>query len=280
MPIACVDGRDLHYETRGSGDPLLLIQGLSGTHLSWGELFLGELERDFQLIAYDHRGIGFSAGDGGPFSIADLAADAVGLLDKLGIERAHVMGVSMGGMVAQELALGHSGRVLSLTLGCTYAGGEGSRLTDQAVIQRLMTASLSGDRELALRTGWEVNTSAAFAAEPANYQAFREMASQLPAPIPVLLQQMQATLVHDTSARLPSLDVPTLVVHGDEDQMLDLSNGRHIAGLIPGARVRILERTGHLFWWERPHDSAELARDHVARLTSPASRKPTLEPAA
>ena len=270
MPTASIDGRELHYETRGSGPVLLLIQGLSGTHLAWGEPFLGELEGEFQLIVYDHRGIGLSADAGGPFTIADLAGDAAGLLGHLGIERAHVIGVSMGGMVAQELALGHPDLVLTLTLGCTYAGGEGSRLTDPAVIQRLMVASMSGDRELALRTGWEVNASAAFAAAPGNYEEFREMAARLPAPIPVLLQQMQATLAHDTSSRLASLDVPTLVVHGDEDQMLDVSNAGQIAALIPGARLETFEDTGHLFWWERPQESAALVRDHVARASAAA----------
>lgn len=268
MPTASVDGRQLHYETRGSGPALLLIQGLSGTHLAWGEPFLNELGDDLQVISYDHRGIGLSGDAGGPFTIADLAADAAALLGELGIEHAHVVGISMGGMVAQELALAEAGLLLTLTLGCTYAGGEGSRLTDPAVIQRLMVASMSGDRDLALRTGWEVNASAAFAAAPGNFEQFRAMAERLPAPIPVLLQQMQATLVHDTSDRLSSLDVPTLVIHGAEDQMLDVSNARHIAAMIPGARLEILEDTGHIFWWERPHDAAKLVLDHVARATA------------
>ena len=264
MPSATIDGRDLHYETRGDGPALLLIQGLSGTHRSWGEPFLEALGDDLRLVIYDHRGIGLSGDDGAPFSIADLAGDAAALLAHLEIEQADVMGISMGGMVAQELALARPELLRSLTLGATYAGGTGSQITDQAVAQRLVSAGLSGDRELALRTGWEVNVSAGFAAQPGAFETFSAMARQLPAPIPVLMAQMQAALVHDTSARLASISAPTLVIHGDEDQMLGVANARHIASLIPGARLEILERCGHIFWWERPQETAALVHAHVA----------------
>jgi 3-oxoadipate enol-lactonase len=258
----------LHRETRGDGEPLLLIQGLSGTHLSWGEPFLAALAPGLTEILYDHRGIGLSPPRDGAFTIADLAADALALLDELGLESAHVMGISMGGMVAQELVLAAPERVRSLTLGCTYAGGAGSRLTDDAVSQRLTMTAMSGDREAMLRTAWDLNVSAAFAAGPAHYEAFRAMAVQLPAPLPVLMRQLQAVLGHDTSARLGSITAPTLVIHGSDDQVLNVANARHIAGLIPGARLEILEGTGHMFWWERPDESARLVREHVLAATA------------
>jgi pimeloyl-ACP methyl ester carboxylesterase len=257
------DARRLHHETRGEGEPLLLIQGLSGTHLSWGEPFLSALGDGLSVTAYDHRGIGRSSPLDGSFTIADLAGDAIGLLDELGLESAHVMGISMGGMVAQEVALAAPERVRSLTLGCTYAGGEGSRLTDQGVSQRLITAAMSGDRELVLRTGWELNVSPEFAAEPGNFEAFKAMAGQVPVAVTVLFEQLQAVLGHDTSTRLSSISAPTLVVHGDGDQILNVANAHHIAGLIPGARLEILEGAGHMFWWERPEETARLVREHV-----------------
>src|SRR5215207_2055432 len=99
-----VNGTDLFFERRGEGEPLLLIQGMAGHSLHWGEPFLRELERDFELILYDHRGLGRSAPHEGAFTIADLAGDAAALLDGLGLDDAHVLGISMGGMVAQELA--------------------------------------------------------------------------------------------------------------------------------------------------------------------------------
>src|SRR5689334_3317438 len=103
MAHLTVNGFELFHQRRGSGEPLLLIQGMSGTHLSWGEPFVQDLERSFDVIAYDHRGIGRSSPVTDPFTIGDLAEDAAGLLDALGLESAHVLGISMGGMIAQEL---------------------------------------------------------------------------------------------------------------------------------------------------------------------------------
>lgn len=265
MSHLTIGGRRLFHQRRGSGEPLLLIMGMSGTHLSWGEPFISDLERDFDVVAYDHRGIGRSDPESEAFSIADLADDAAGILDALGWETAHVYGISMGGMIAQELALKHPERIRTLTLGCTYCGGPGSALAPQATIEKLSAGMMSGDRELAIRNGFEINVSDAFAAEPGNYETFREMAKSLPAPVPVIMLQMQAIGGHDTSARLHELaDLPVLVVHGDEDRMLPAENGRLIASLIPGARLELLEGTGHMYWWERPSRSAELFRDHAS----------------
>jgi pimeloyl-ACP methyl ester carboxylesterase len=264
MSHLTVGGRRFFHQRRGAGtEPLLLIQGMSGTHLSWGEPFVAGLEDAFDVVAYDHRGIGRSDPVTGPFTIKELAQDAVGLLDQLGWETAHVAGISMGGMVAQELALAHPERIRTLTLGCTYSGGEGSQLAPASTLARLAAGMQSGDRELAFRTAFEVNVSPEFAARPGAYEAFREMAKSLPAPVATILLQMQAIATHDTSTRLPSLDVPTLVVHGDADGMLPVANGRMIASLIPGARLEILPGVGHMFWWEQPERSAELIRGHA-----------------
>jgi 3-oxoadipate enol-lactonase len=267
MSHLTVGARRLFHQRAGAGEPLLLIQGMSGTHLSWGEPFASDLARDFDTVAYDHRGIGRSDRVEDPFSIAELAEDAAGVLDALGWESAHVLGISMGGMVAQELALAHPDRIRSLTLGCTYCGGPGSATAPPSTLQRLSAGMLSGDRELAIRTAFEVNVSAAFAAQDGAYEAFRAMAKSLPAPVPVIMLQMQAIAGHDTSARLPSLDRPTLVIHGDQDAMLPVENGRMIASLVPDAALEILEGVGHMFWWEQPARSAELVRAHALAAT-------------
>jgi pimeloyl-ACP methyl ester carboxylesterase len=253
----------LHHVRRGSGEPLLLIQGMSGHALHWGEPFLSELERDFDVIAFDNRGTGYSPRVDAPFSIADLADDAAGVLDELGLESAHVLGISMGGMVAQELVLRHPDRVRTLALGCTYAGGAEGRLSAPEVVQQLGEAMQSGDRERAIRVGWSLNVSSAFAADEANYDAFREVAMTKPVAVQVIMLQMQAISGHDTSARLGGIEVPTLVIHGSEDQMLDVSNGEAIARAIPGARLERLEGVGHMFWIEQPQRSAELVREHA-----------------
>ena len=254
---------ELHYVQRGEGEPLLLIQGMSGTHLSWGEPFLRELERDFAVTAYDHRGIGRSGRVTDPFSIADLADDAARLLDRLDLDSAHVLGISMGGMVAQQLALRHPDRLRTLALGCTYAGGAGSALTDPAVFQRLSASWATGDRDRILRTAWEINVSDRFAGDEDAYQAFRSAALELPVSMKVIAAQLQAIAVHDTSERLREIAVPTLVIHGDEDRMLGVANGRLIAEKIPQARLEVLEGVGHLFWVEEPERSAALVREHA-----------------
>src|ERR1700730_3236540 len=126
MAIVRVGEIELDYERSGSGPPLLAIMGMSGRALHWGEPFLAALREDFEVLVYDHRGVGASSHLDGPISIVQLAEDAAGLLRALGLESAHVLGISMGGMVAQELALAHPELVRTLTLGCTYCGGEGS----------------------------------------------------------------------------------------------------------------------------------------------------------
>ncbi len=264
MGIAKAGKIELSYERAGEGPPLLLIMGMSGTKHHWGDAVLEQLRRDFDTIVYDHRDAGESSRTGKPFTIAELAEDAAGLLQALRLDSAHVMGISMGGMVAQELALAHPERIRSLTLGCTYCGGEGSSLTSEEVMGRIMEGMSSGDRERAIRTGWEVNVSPSFAADEDAYARFLANGMRYALPVAVIMKQMRAIVGHDTSARLPDLRTPTLVVHGTLDQMLPVENGHMIAGLIPDARLEILEGIGHMFFIERPEQTAELVREHAA----------------
>jgi pimeloyl-ACP methyl ester carboxylesterase len=239
-----------------------MIQGMSATHLAWGRPFGSLLEQSFDCISFDNRGMGLSAPAPEPFTIAEMAADAVGLLDALGVESAHVLGISMGGMIAQELALGHPKRVRSLTLGCTYCGGPGSQLMDPADFQGLAEAMASGDRSRVQRAMWELNLSPGFRKDESRYEDFTEMANALPARRETIGMQIQAISAHDTSSRLSGLKPPTLVIHGTEDRVLGVANGRMIAPLIP-APLETLEGVGHMFWWEQPQLSAELIRDHA-----------------
>jgi pimeloyl-ACP methyl ester carboxylesterase len=254
---------ELDYERGGSGEPLLLIMGMSGTALHWSEAFLDMLREDFDVIVYDHRGVGASTRLDGSLTIAQMADDAAALLRALDIDAAHVMGISMGGMIAQELALSEPQLLNTLTLGCTYCGGPGSALSSPDVMQRLSEAMMSGDRALALRVGWEINVSPTMAADERAAAEFIAIGEQRPVAVPVVLAQLQAVVAHDTSARLPQLRLPTLVIHGTEDQLLPVQNGRLIASLIPGAELEIFDGVGHLFFWERAERTAELVRAHA-----------------
>jgi 3-oxoadipate enol-lactonase len=261
MPTADVGGRRLFYERRGAGEPLLLIQGMAGHHGSWGEPFLTALARDFDVISFDQRGMGGSDDVPGDFTVADLADDAAALLDALDRPDSHVVGVSLGGMVAQELALRHPARVRRLVIGCSYPGGAGASLKASGPI-RMMTAMHAHDEAQAVRAAYVSNLSAAYAADERNYAAFSAMALSVPAAVPVILRQAKAAFAHDASTRLGAITAPTLVLHGDEDDMMELLNSELIAAAIPGAALHVFEHTGHMFWWEHPAAAAEVIRDH------------------
>lgn len=263
MPKVGVGDLELNYERGGAGEPLLLIQGMSANHRAWGNPFRSLLEEQFEVVVFDNRGMGLSDPAPDPFSIADMAADTVGLLDTLGLESAHVLGISMGGMIAQELALAHPERLRSLALGCTYSGGEGSQLMDPADFQGLIEAMASGDQDRVFRAMYELNLSPGFRAEESRFGAFTTMAGELPSPRETIALQLQAIMGHDTSDRLPGLTVPTMVIHGTVDRVLGVANGRQIASLVPGSRLEIYEDVGHMFWWEQPERSAGLIREHA-----------------
>jgi 3-oxoadipate enol-lactonase len=263
VPTAQISAAELHYERSGSGEPLLLIQGMSGTHVSWGDPFLAPLRQSFDVVAFDNRGIGLSAPVDGPFTIAEMAADTAELMEELEIESAHVVGISMGGMIAQELALAHPERLRSLTIGCSYCGGPGSQLIPRENAEKLAAGMSSGDRDKAIRASYEVNLSPGFRAEESRYAAFHKMATIVPAARQTIELQVQAIFGHDTSGRLGQVATPTCVVHGSEDGVLPYPNGELIASLIPGSRLKTLAGVGHMFWWEQPKVSADLVREHA-----------------
>jgi pimeloyl-ACP methyl ester carboxylesterase len=262
MPNVDASGTDLHYKRSGDGEPLLLIQGMSATHLAWGRPFLADLERSFECIVFDNRGMGKSGRAELPFEITHMAADAVALLDALEIESTHVFGASMGGMIAQEVALAHPDRIRTLTIGASYCGGTEGTLMDPEDLKMLGAAMASGDREQVYRAMWEINMSPGFRADDSRFAEFRQMAVALPAPGPVIMQQMRACSAHDTSARLGQISVPAQVIHGTEDRLLGVGNGRQIASLL-GIEPQLLDGVGHMFWWEQPERSAALVREHA-----------------
>ena len=268
MQVQIAQGIALDCERSGAGPPLLMIMGLAGTRHHWNEAFLAQLRGDFELITFDHRGIARSSPAQEPFELADLARDAAALLDALELDSAHVLGISMGSMVAQELALAHPELVRTLTLGCTYCGGPHSVPTSREVLARLAAGMSSGDYEVAARALWEVNVSAPVAADPEMWQRFLAAGREHRVPREVIVLQWQAIARHDTSARLgglaaPPLAAPPLAIHGTADQMVDVANGRQTASLIPGCRLELMEGVGHLFFWEEPPRAAELVREHA-----------------
>src|SRR3954454_112706 len=202
MPTVDAAGSEQHYLRAGEGEPLLLIQGMSATHLTWGGSFLSELETHFECIVFDNRGMGLSGQAELPFTIADMAADTAALLDALELETTHVVGISMGVMIAQELALAHPERIRTLTIGASYCGGPNGTLMAPEDLQMLGAAYASGEPEQVFRAMWEINLSPTFREDDSRFATFVEMGSALSSPQPVIMQQMQACARHDTHERL------------------------------------------------------------------------------
>ncbi len=251
-------GTTVAVETTGSGDPLLLIQGMSGHLAMWGDAFISDLARTFEVITFDHRGVGTSSPATENFTVTDLATDAAALLEALGHESAHVMGISMGGMVAQELTLSFPKRARSLVLGCTTPGGP--EAFDAPGPGLMVEAIQTRDPAVATRVGFDVNVSPEFAAREGEYERFRRISLSRRVPAAVVAMQAVACLQHDARERLAQIDVPTSVVHGSADLMISPREGERLAALMPGAEFSRWEGVGHLLWWERPVETAELVR--------------------
>lgn len=244
----------------GPGEPLLLIMGVAGHHRMWSEAFIARLAERFDVVAFDNRGIGSSFRAEAGFTLDDLAGDAAAVLDHLGWGSAHVMGISMGGVIAQELVLAHPERVRTLTLGCTWpdpadvwAPGVG----------KLAEAATSGDAALAAQLMFEANVSPAFAAESGRFEEFGTVAGSVKVPGPVVLMQMQAAAAHDALSRLVEVTAPTLVIHGTADDIILASAGERLAAAIPRATLDLWDGVGHLFFWEQPDRAAEAVTKHA-----------------
>jgi pimeloyl-ACP methyl ester carboxylesterase len=250
----------LAYLRSGQGEPLLLIMGVAGHHRVWSDRFIERLAERFDVVAYDHRGIGRSARADTAFTIPDLAEDAAAVLDHLSWDSAHVMGHSLGGTIAQELALAHPDRIRTLTLASTW-GGPGE--TWGPGVLALAQAGTGGDPETIVRGTFAANVSARFAAGAGTFEAFAKTIATYRIPGPVVLLQMEAAAAHDALARLGELDHKTLVIHGTADEIIVRSAGERLSVQIPGAELELFDGLGHLFFWEQPDRSAELIIKHA-----------------
>ena len=260
----------LYHERHGTGEPLLLVTGFAISAAVF-EPVLGLYAAHFECILYDHRGSGRSHGRApAPRTMGALADDAAGLLDELGIERAHVYGVSMGGMVAQEIALRHPDRVRTLILGCTSPGGP--------------RAARPGVRELAALAGGTVGersprAAALFSADfrrrhPRRVRELLRPFNAHPTPRAAVVAQIAASALHDTCSRLERIAAPTLVLHGERDHLVPLANGRTLARLIPGAELRVIRGAGHAYALERPHAALEALLTWLTRTREEAHVAP------
>jgi 3-oxoadipate enol-lactonase len=248
------------FEEHGNGTPLLLIHGLGYGRWGWGPA-LPLLAGRHRVLAFDNRGIGASEVPPGPYSARAMAEDAVAVLDGARVDRARVLGTSLGGMVAQELAIGFPERVERLVLACTTPGGERAVPFPEPT-RRLLEQAQSLDPLVALRRF--VENALAPGAPAALIEEIYALRLANP-PDPVGWQgQAAAAAAFDGWERLPEIEAPTLVLHGDRDQVVDPGNAALLAKRVPGARVEIFDGCGHLFFWEMPARFAAAVGEFLA----------------
>jgi 3-oxoadipate enol-lactonase len=255
MPRIGVNDIHLHYDVYGEGEPLLLITGFGASSATWRPEFLTGLARFFKVITFDNRGTGRSDQPDGPVSMTLLADDAAGLLDALGIGRTNVFGASMGGNVAQELALNHPRRVAGLVLGCTYCGDKAGIPLDRDRFAA-MRAPAAGDPREEARLEWPTVYAPEFIAANRDFlESELERTLEYPTPPTTLRRQREATTVWSSRERLRLISAPTLIVTGDRDERMDPRNSAILHEHIADSHVHIVERAGHKFWNSHPGET-------------------------
>ena len=248
------------YEERGDGPPLLLVHGLGYDHHGWGPL-PALLVPDFRLVLVDNRGVGESDAPEGPYTIAGLAADAVAVLDAAGIDRAHVVGVSLGGFVAQELAIAHPERVDRLVLLSTSPGGPNQYPMPAETVE-MFSAYQRMEREAALRLAVKNSCGDRAVRERPDLvdEVYAYRLERAP-PIEPWRAQLLAGTGFDAFERIPAIAAPTLALTGGGDVVIDPRNSELLAERIPGARLEVVPDRGHLLYWEEPEIVASMIRE-------------------
>ena len=251
MQIARVGKLNLAYYVQGSGFPVLMIQGLGGRAADWGSV-PGELASRFQAVTFDNRGTGQSDKPDEEYSLEVMADEAVAILDAVGQSRAHVVGVSMGGMIAQLVALRHPQRVDRLALLSTAPGGPNTVPPTPEAMTALIP-DMSKPPEEIVRQAMHLIAGPGFAdTHPGVIREIVATAMSAPTPQFVFARQMAAIMASDRYQQLPQIKAPTLVIHGDADPLVPYVNGEILSQRIPGARLVTLRGCGHLAMWEQP----------------------------
>ncbi len=253
MPFALNGETKIYWEEHGTGDPVLLIMGLGVTLEGWSRLWPA-LSAHYRVILLDNRGVGRSSDTNGPVSIAEMAGDAKAVLDAAGVGPAHVIGTSMGGMIAQEFVLNYPESVRSLILSVTMCGGKESVPAEMNVLLALQSSGTMSATEAFWAMApfiYDVSTPRSVLEDDLNERLRHSLKPQN------YLAQLQAIVTwQGTFARLGQIRVPTLVLHGMNDQLIVPQNGRNLAAAIPNAELVELENASHMFLADQPERSA------------------------
>lgn len=247
LPFIQNQGAKIYWDEQGQGSPILLIMGLGWPSYLWHRT-RPVLALRFHTIAFDNRGVGQSDIPPGPCSIALMASDAAAVLDAAGVERAHVFGLSMGGMIAQEFALQHPNRVESLILGCTAPGGTQAVRAESVVTQHLFARGLTPEEFSRAMNPFIYDPGTPQERIEADFILRKKWFARPEA----YMAQLQAILAWEAYSRLPRITAPTLVIHGESDRLVPPANGKIIAGRIPGAKLVVIPNASHILGTDQP----------------------------
>jgi pimeloyl-ACP methyl ester carboxylesterase len=249
MPTVTLNGIQIYYEIHGRGDPLVLIMGLR-RNAEWWQYQIPTLSQSFQVVVFDNRGAGRSDKPDMPYSIGLFAEDTKELMSSLGIRRAHVLGVSMGGYIAQELAILYPEMVRGLILGCTSPGGK--RAVAMSPERLAMFTAIQGlSPEQILRKDMDIYFSQHFIdTNPDWINRFIEISLRYYQPVEAFQHQFEACLTHDTTDRLQTIHRPTLILSGDDDPLVPPENSRILKECIPQAELVFFPNGRHCFFIE------------------------------
>jgi pimeloyl-ACP methyl ester carboxylesterase len=263
MPTIQANDIQLFYEVRGDGEPLLLIAGFACDHLIWS-LVEPSLTSRYRVISFDNRGVGQSSAPDRPYSIPQMAQDAAALLEEMGVREVHVAGYSMGGQIAQELALAHPDKVLSLLLLSSCAKGDER---GKSLIETFGELPRLVDPRTSARIIFPWLYTNAFFSKPEALEQLMKWLIECPFPTTPqgMYHQSRAIAAFDTVARLGAIRCPTLVLVGKEDILVPSSFSEQLAEGIPNAELVVLEKTGHGLLIETPEAVATVMLDFLSR---------------
>jgi len=244
MPTVKVKGIRIYYERAGAGTPVLFITGLGGDHQPWAPL-AGQLKDQYECITFDNRGIGQSSRPASGYTMSDLTRDTIGLLEALSISRAHIVGMSMGGLVAQNIALQQPERVLGLVLLGSFAAGD-ARLNHVLASRKSMMKRMTRYEYFWAIAAWMFGLKSL--ERPAFIDGFAKMAASNPHPqsLRAFSQLVDGIAEFDNRAHLKEIRKPTLVMVGEQDILTPPRLSRALAEGIPGAELEIVPGVGHL----------------------------------
>ena len=266
MPKVKVGDINIYYEVHGKGEPLVNIPG-AGSTMDGFFRHIPVFSREYRLVAYDPRGAGRSDAPDIPYTTEMMADDLAGLLYAIGIDSVHILGGSMGGMIAQQFALRYPQRVRSLILACTKFGGPHEIPVDAEILEYWEHPKQLSPED-GIMQSLRLQMSQEFIDK--NADLIKQIITKaLEAPPPVNpqsgMRQVQAILSHNTYDKLPEIKAPTLVIHGDADRMSPVENGRILASRIPNAELVILKKMGHAFIIEAFDESNRIMLDFLKR---------------